>query len=921
MNLYRFMKRLTVSASVLAAASFCGCTSDHQDSKTAAKPDDKAASLVLAENGKTDYQIVIPDKGKEEIVDNWLFAAAKLMQAAFEKNGFKIDVVQEGAKAADKPGIYLGATEFAKKSGIKVEQHDDWTYYHKAVGKDLIIAGNDKKDPVNTIKFTKTPLALLGTVKGVCDFLREYAGVRFLFMNMEQDQYPAGGWVAHDKGGTNKDGSIKIDTRSIAFIPVKKIAVPEKLDLKKTPMMRSSIDCNGAKETFYYISMNYFPALSFLQGGLVSWQKAVPQAEYGKSHPEYFALTMYGKRACDMKVEDWRMQYCVTSKGVQDLMYQEAEKLITNGMKTITLGNIDSYGLCHCNCEACNKLFGMKAENYEQVWARGRTGNLWQALFMITERIREKYPDVKVVVLDYQDTPVSPEIIKKFPPNVIPRILFGSQVRFDMLKGIEFPSGICGFEETFTTFGQAGPYVPERTPEHMAEFVKTMARNNVRWSGRDGTMGYVPGMQGPAYYVYGRMMDDPTADWKTILAEFNNAAFGGKVISSQMGNYFEILHMQMALYSDFFGVFMPAWDRKYSRAPFYGSYCHDSKWHVMSMYTPEYCADANQILTAAEKAATDPDVKARLHLIRIEFDYIRKMSGIFYLQSAWTINPSQANLDQLLDAIDDWHADLEKLAEGTGGSEFKPLSDWSEMRPFFGNSYNHAALRFNGYNQQWAETCLNWDTKAIRAGILTDKHQIRVAMVEEAPGIDSKAWDTAPESVFKVHGGMPFINVRTTMRVLRDKDNAYIRVECLWPSEHPEDMSPTEPDGKNIFKQECVELGIMPPDSGGKVYRLAANPAGSRYDSIFTPDKSNRMTEDVKWDGKWEFAVKTSGKKSTYSLPYRVWTAWFRIPFSDFGGKAPAAGETWGFNAARNKLLWSGGANVTAREALGQLIF
>ena len=240
MNLYRFMKRLTVSASVLAAASFCGCTSDHQDSKTAAKPDDKAASLVLAENGKTDYQIVIPDKGREEIVDNWLSAAAKLMQATFEKNGFKIGVVEEAAKAKDKPGIYLGATGFAKDNGINVEQHDDWTYYQKAVGKDLIIAGNDKKDPVNTIRGTKTPLALLGTVKGVCDFLREYAGVRFLFINMEQEQYSNGDkWATYDTGNTfNKDGSLKIDTRSIAFAPVKKIAVPDKLDLKKTPMMR-----------------------------------------------------------------------------------------------------------------------------------------------------------------------------------------------------------------------------------------------------------------------------------------------------------------------------------------------------------------------------------------------------------------------------------------------------------------------------------------------------------------------------------------------------------------------------------------------------------------------------------------------------------------------------------------------------------
>ena len=467
MSLYRFMKRLAVSASVLAAASFCGCTSEHQDTKTADKPDGTVASLVLAENGKTDYQIVIPDKGKEEIVDNWLFAAAKLMQAAFEKNGFKIDVVQEGTKAKEKPGIYLGATRFAKESGINVEQHDDWTYFQKAVGRDLIIAGNDRKDPVNTIRGTKTPLALLGTVKGVCDFLREYVGVRFLFLNMDQSQYATRG------GGLdafNKDGSLKIDMRSIAFIPVKKIAVPDKLDLEKTPMLRAN--CDFPLETFYDIAMNYFPMLSFAAGGHVSWYGAIPSAKYAKSHPEYFALNKDGKRACDLKIDfDEHMPYCVTDPGAQELVYKELEKLIASGQKTISFDVMDRNLVCQCNCEECNKLFGMKAENWEQFGARGLSGRYWQVCFKITERLRKKYPDVKICILSYQDTPVSGVIekeIKEFPKNVIVGIQFASQRDFDRLK-IAFPAGIFGFEETFTSFGQAGAYLPERTPEHMAE--------------------------------------------------------------------------------------------------------------------------------------------------------------------------------------------------------------------------------------------------------------------------------------------------------------------------------------------------------------------------------------------------------------------------------------------------------------------
>lgn len=181
-----------------------------------------ASDLVIAEKGKTDYRIVIPDRSQDEIVDHWLLITAKLMQAAFEKNGFKIEVVKEGAASQGKPGIYLGATDFARNSAVLVDQHDDWTYHVKAVGKDLIIAGNDKRDPDRARRGRGAPLALLGTVKGACDFLRTYAGVRFLFMNMDESIYTP---RRDGAGAFNADGSLKIDPRSIAFTPVEKIAV------------------------------------------------------------------------------------------------------------------------------------------------------------------------------------------------------------------------------------------------------------------------------------------------------------------------------------------------------------------------------------------------------------------------------------------------------------------------------------------------------------------------------------------------------------------------------------------------------------------------------------------------------------------------------------------------------------------------
>ena len=871
-----------------------------------------AADLVIAENKACDYQIIVPEKSGDVFVDGWLTLAARLTQTAFARNDFVVAIITESARAKDKPGLYLGATQFAKAHGVVVDQLEDWTSFQKAVGRDVIIAGRDRRDAMKKSSGSEVPLALLGTVKGVCDFLRERVGVRFLFMNSDSSIYP----VDDAKRQSAKEAlPLSLDTRSIAFLPMPKITLPADLNLKKVPMMLANYD--HSYETLFNIANNFFPRLGSLQGGEVSWAKVIPTDKYAKSNPEFFALLHDGTRACEQKFGfDEYVPHCPTNPGVQDLMFAEIEKLIAEGHKLIHLSPMDAYRLDQCNCEDCVKLFGSKVTSFTDVRARGDSGKLWQAYFRITERAKAQHPGVRFGVLNYQDTPISVDVIKRFPDNVIPDIQFASQRDFDRLAGVEFPAGISGFEESFTGFGQAGPYIAERTPEHMAEVVKTIERNKVKWTHRDGAMGYVRGLQAPAYYVYGRLMDDPSADWHALQDEFCEAAFGS--VAKPMGGFFDLLHTHMAMYSDFYGVFMPAWDRKYSRSRF-----HDSKWHVMSLYTPELCADMDTLLKRAESDTKDADVLARLHLIRIDFDYARQLARIFYLQNAWTMNPSLVNLDPLVDAIDEWRAGLETMAGGRGRSSFKSLSDWPEMKPFSGHFYTHAALENEGYQQQWNKTCLNWDTKAIRAGILNDKHELKVTSVDAEPALDSKAWDAVPESHLRVHDDMPYANIATHMKLLRDKDYLYVRIDSLHPTKHPEDLYTREPD-KDTFTQEYVELAIAPSNAGGKVYRIAANPVeGSRYDALYTPGKRD-LVEDKKWNGTWQYRFAVSGKKGPYSLPDRIWTAWFKIPFADLGSN-PKPGEAWSFNAARGRngqsVIWLDAPYGAASKALGKVMF
>ncbi len=45
-----------------------------------------------------------------------------------------------------------------------------------------------------------------------------------------------------------------------------------------------------------------------------------------------------------------------------------------------------------------------------------------------------------------------------------------------------------------------------------------------------------------------------------------------------------------------------------------------------------------------------------------------------------------------------------------------------------------------------------------------------------------------------MHDSMPFTNIATRMKLLRDKENLYVRVECLHPVKHPEDLYKRAPD-------------------------------------------------------------------------------------------------------------------------------
>lgn len=135
-----------------------------------------AADLTLVDAGKSDYQIVLPDALPSPALDESLVQTARLLQTAFLANKVEVAVVREKERDAAKPALMLGNTQFAQKMGLDVTNLRDWSFVHRVVGKDILIAGHDHPSKAPTDNKRRPNWDRVGTAKAAVDFARQFMG-------------------------------------------------------------------------------------------------------------------------------------------------------------------------------------------------------------------------------------------------------------------------------------------------------------------------------------------------------------------------------------------------------------------------------------------------------------------------------------------------------------------------------------------------------------------------------------------------------------------------------------------------------------------------------------------------------------------------------------------------------------------------
>lgn len=822
-----------------------------------------AADLTLLDGGKSDYQIVVPAKLETPVLTECLAQTARLLQAAFKANGAEVPVVSEAERDASKPALLLGSTRFAQEHGFVATQLRDWSYVHRVVGKDVIIAGNDQPSKTPTDNTRRPNWDRVGTAKAAVDFARQYLGVRFLYPDLP--------------GYTPVSGAAKIDlsnSPAIEFLPLKTTTVPEALNVTKTPLLRVNT-AHPAGASFYDLAHNRFPRVDEMFGGH-TWERAVP-AENFEKHPEYFALVS-GSRL----KPSGGAQYCLSNPEVQELIYRDITQGLDKGYSSVDLGQPD--GFRECQCEKCEALYGTGKDWSEKIWIFNR---------LTAERVEKSHPGKQITMMSYILTAAPPKTFTKFPANTCIMLTGTNEEDIAPWRGIEVPRGFTGYVYNWCP-NLGTRYTPMRTPGYIELQAQRLAENRIQSLYRDGP-GQLFGLEGPVYYTMGRMFDDPAnLHARDLIVEYCDAAFVNKSIAFYMRAFYEDLYNAIALYSDHIGTRTDLWTFKSLPTDARGRKTVTDPFQLIAfLYPPKLLASLEASLSQSEKLATAPKVKTRLALVRCEFDYLKHFARVVHLHQAYQMMPDAGSMNRLLDAIDARNAFIDTLyAKGH-------QKEWNHVLfPFPGHNAAHLRLAHDGYQEPYASTCFNWDTKTMRNAPPPGQKKLSVARTTAKLTLDSPEWQNVTAHELTLLPPMRTLPRKTTIRLLYDDQALHIRAEA----EIGEDSKFAAYNRDRVLtNQEAFDVYLAPQPAQPLYYRFTqgAN-AASKYDAL-----NGRITDvmdprhgkdDPTWNGEWSSTtrVDAAGKR---------WHAHLVIPYKVLGVEAPANGTAWRANFGRNHLL------------------
>jgi len=217
---------------------------------------------------------------------------------------------------------------------------------------------------------------------------------------------------------------------------------------------------------------------------------------------------------------------------------------------------------------------------------------------------------------------------------------------------------------------------PQRTPRYAGEQVQLFARNKVRGIYFCGGQ-ELQGLEGPVYYVYGKMLGNPQLHYAELANDFYRAAYGKA--RAPMAAFFNVMHERLEMSSAI--CLSSNVSFRTEAEPGYTDMAITPEDWFCHYFPPKLVADMEKNLQRAKALAAkdgDPTVMKRIRRVEFEFNSLKNLADMFTLYRAYRARPNWATFDLLAAEVEKRNAFLDASFDAQG--RFKAAFDgWPRL--------------------------------------------------------------------------------------------------------------------------------------------------------------------------------------------------------------------------------------------------
>ena len=470
------------------------------------------AELFVIKEGKSPYAIVYADKSSVPgIVSYNAIAADTLRGLLFHSTKVRLPVYRESTFKNNRKAIFIGNTAAAQKAGLTPEKWQIWEHRIDVKDGNIYLHGMDFRNTASPRSVFRS-FYVLGSYKATVTFLEKFAGAVFAGTPNTKESVPA----------------------------LKEVKIPADYKFRHIPRIQYTTTGSGRRNLEYDVANNAFFSPHYGNYGGHNHPVAVPARKYWKSNPEYFAV-MRGKRNPGSQ-----NQLCLSNKNVQELIYKELLSHLDKGYEMVQLAQSD--GFIPCECQPCRELFGVKVTASPKNFSKHRVDPAWgEKLWILhrnfAQRLLKDRPGKKVCIIAYGPTKIPPKSFKEFPANVTVELAPFSEEIVKSWKNHKVPGGFVVYLYNWGFYKLEG-FMPKQSWDFCKKQVKLFHAANVRGIYCCG-FGELHGLEGPTYYIWLKLLQDPDADVKVLLQRFCKQTFG--TAAKDMEEFYTLIDKRVQL--------------------------------------------------------------------------------------------------------------------------------------------------------------------------------------------------------------------------------------------------------------------------------------------------------------------------------------------------------------------------------------